>query len=643
MAALPCLSHAPCVTTARTTGADPQGRPPLSQAVATRLPPVLAALAPALPRHPLHPPPHHDLHACVQHAEHLLARHRPGDVLDTLDRLDADLPRSAAWHLTRASALSALHDDRQAAHAASTALIDPNASPGSVLHRRALLQLGHSLTRQHAHADAAWCYRSLLAEHPQAVDAALHAALGSAALLDWERLPADLHRLQAAAQPGATASLTPQVWLDPCALLPLLDDPALLRWYAELAWAQRHGSRPHATRPRPPARQAPRHGRWRLGVLMGGRGRARVERDTPALDLFAWFDPAEVELYFYSDAWADLPGAAPRHPHLRAHATAWHDSRHLDTDDLVGVVRGDRIDLLLDLSHSGDDTRLDVLSQRPAPLQVAWTCHAGTTGHPCIDYLIGDPVTTPLTAQPQFSECLAQLPQRPWNPTPLDTGLPPTPTRTACGLPDSALVLACFTRPERLNPTQFQQWCALLQAVPEAVLWLLAPQPQAQSRLQDSLHRAGLSPQRLVFAPWQPHAAHQARLPLADLVLDTTPGNAETAARDALQAGVPVLTQMGRSPPARRTAALLHRLGLHALACETPEQALRTAVQFLREPDTRALVRAQLRDTLTHDSTSTDLHRQALDLQHLLQRMLARAETGRPPAPLAAAPSPRRI
>jgi predicted O-linked N-acetylglucosamine transferase (SPINDLY family) len=466
----------------------------------------------------------------------------------------------------------------------------------------------------------------------------------SAAMLDWEQLPADLDRLRAAAQAAmhtAAAPLTPQVWLDPTALLPLLDDPLLLRWCAELANAQRQGTRPHASRPRPRPRSAPRQGRWRLGVLLGGRGQTQETPVPPALDLFTWFDRTEVELYCYSDAWADLPGTPPRHPRLRAHASAWHDSRHLGTDDLVGVVRGDRLDILLDLSGGGGDTRLDVLAQRPAPVQVAWTRHAGTTGAPWIDYLIGDPVTTPLTRQPEFSECLAQLPQRP---PPLHTASPsPVPTRAtraACGLPEHATVLACLTRPERLNLAQFQQWCALLQAQPEAVLWLLAPPEPARQRLLAHLVRAGLAPQRLVFAPWQPPAEHRARLPLADLVLDPCPGNAETAAREALQAGVPVLTQTGRGASTRRTAALLHHLGLPLLVCATPEQVQQTATALLRTPQALAAMRTHLCHTFA--LAPTDQRRQALDLQHLLWRMLAREDAGLPPAPLAAAPAPRR-
>lgn len=56
-----------------------------------------------------------------------------------------------------------------------------------------------------------------------------------------------------------------------------------------------------------------------------------------------------------------------------------------------------------------------------------------------------------------------------------------------------------------------------------------------------------------------------ARLQLADLLLDTAPDNAHTAASDALCAGVPVLTWAGDTFAARVAGSLLHAVGLPEL------------------------------------------------------------------------------
>ncbi|MBP8271309.1 MAG: hypothetical protein KAX42_05485 [Sphaerotilus sp.] len=431
------------------------------------------------------------------------------------------------------------------------------------------------------------------------------------------------------AQPLSAAHQPLAVPLDPSQLIPLLDHPLLQRWLAALACQQRHGTGAPREKPKTGARDHRRQGQWRLGILTGGREEAGSAMEPSVAALFEGLDREQVELYVYSDARSGQPRTLA--------AARWHDSRHASTDDLVGLIRGDRIDLLLDLTGPGSDSRLGVLAHRPAPVQVAWLGHAGTTGAPWVDYLIGDPVVTPLEAQAQFSECIAQLPRchRPAELPPSDP--PPALLRRAdCGLPDAAPVIASFNPPERITAAQFQAWCQILSAVPGAVLWLQAPPAEAQRRLRAHVARAGLDPARLVFAPEVRPQAHLARLPLADLVLDCFPGNAETAARDALSAGVPVLTRIGQGFAARRTASLLATFRLPALVCVDAEHYVRTAVHLLRDAHAMAQLKAQLA------AARTDTDHGARDLEHLLTRMVARNDAGLPPTPLAAEPAPRR-
>jgi len=60
----------------------------------------------------------------------------------------------------------------------------------------------------------------------------------------------------------------------------------------------------------------------------------------------------------------------------------------------------------------------------------------------------------------------------------------------------------------------------------------------------------------LVFTKKKPIEEHLARHQLADLFLDTVPCNAHTTARDALIAGLPVLTLMGDTFASRVAASI---------------------------------------------------------------------------------------
>jgi protein O-GlcNAc transferase len=91
----------------------------------------------------------------------------------------------------------------------------------------------------------------------------------------------------------------------------------------------------------------------------------------------------------------------------------------------------------------------------------------------------------------------------------------------------------------------------------------------ARSNLRDEAARRGIDPTRLVFAPKIALADHLARHRLADLFLDTFPYCAHTTASDALWAGLPLLTRVGRSFASRVAASLLTALGLADLVTQT--------------------------------------------------------------------------
>lgn len=101
----------------------------------------------------------------------------------------------------------------------------------------------------------------------------------------------------------------------------------------------------------------------------------------------------------------------------------------------------------------------------------------------------------------------------------------------------------------------------------------MAPAAQCGNRKQFARAAAahGISPYRLVFAKNLPQSEHLARHKHADIFLDTFNYNAHTTASDALWAGLPVVTKVGRQFAARVAASLLHAVGLPELVTETTE------------------------------------------------------------------------
>jgi len=87
---------------------------------------------------------------------------------------------------------------------------------------------------------------------------------------------------------------------------------------------------------------------------------------------------------------------------------------------------------------------------------------------------------------------------------------------------------------------------------------------------------------------------HLARHCQADLFLDTWPYNAHTTASDALWAGVPVLTLMGKSFASRVAASLLNAVGLPELITNTQEEYETLAIELAMNPKKLAGIKEKL-------------------------------------------------
>jgi hypothetical protein len=310
------------------------------------------------------------------------------------------------------------------------------------------------------------------------------------------------------------------------------------------------------------------------------------------------------------------------------------DAARLSDADLARRIRDDGIDILVDLKGFTRDGRLGVLARRPAPIQVTWLGFPGTCGADFVDYIIGDPVVTPLADQAVFSERIAQMP---WSYQPNDRQRPlgePLP-RARCGLPAQAFVFCSFNASFKILPPVFERWCRLLRAVPGSVLWLLESNPQAMANLAREAAARGVDPARIVFAPFVPPEQHLPRLMAADLFLDTSPYNAHTTASDALWVGLPVVTCQGETFAARVAASLLRAAGCEELVTHRLDDYEALALALVRDPARLTALRMRLagsRMTLPlFDSTGF-----SRDLEALYARMAERHRMGLAPAPLPA-------
>jgi protein O-GlcNAc transferase len=294
-------------------------------------------------------------------------------------------------------------------------------------------------------------------------------------------------------------------------------------------------------------------------------------------------DRARFEIFAVSYG-PELSG--PMRERLKAACEHWIEARSLSDAAIAARCRALGIDIAVDLKGYTQDGRPGILAHRAAPVQVSWLGYPGTLGAHA-DIVLADAVTLPPGAEGDWSEAVVRLPL--YQPNEALGPVPPAPSRAEAGLPEGAFVFCCFNNPAKITPEVFAVWMAILKGAPSGVLWLYAGAPGAADNLRAQAAKAGIAPERLVFAPPTPHEAHLARHALADLMLDTWPYGAHTTASDALRMGLPLLTLPGQSFASRVGASLLTALDLPELIAETRTAYVAKAVALAGD---RAAVKA---------------------------------------------------
>jgi len=323
---------------------------------------------------------------------------------------------------------------------------------------------------------------------------------------------------------------------------------------------------------------------------------------------------------------------------VRAACEHFEELRGRSFESMASRIRELKIDILVDLKGATNDTLLKVLAYRPAPLQVTWLGFPGSTGAPFIDYVIGDPIVTPLENAAHFSEKIAQLPTC-YQPNDAHRAVPQPSTRADWNLnsdgAEAALLLCAFHQSYKISAEVFDLWCELLHALPGAMLWLLQWNQNVQAQLIAAAEQRGIAKERLVFAPVLPLNQHISRLACADIYLDAWPCNAHTTASEALWCGVPVVTLQGPTFAQRVAPSLLNAVGMNELVCDDEAGYIATVLALAAEPQRRADIKAHLLEQRTASSLFDGALR-AREMEALWLRMWERSKNGQAPEHLAA-------
>lgn len=293
-------------------------------------------------------------------------------------------------------------------------------------------------------------------------------------------------------------------------------------------------------------------------------------------------------------------------------------------------IRHDDVHILIDLTESGVNHPYEVFQYRPAPVQISFG-DPYSSGCRAMHYRLTDIVASDQEENAHWVEKLVTLPDSHCVYDHSQSFLAEQPDRHDHGLPADQWVLCAFAPARCIEPEIFAAWMQIMRQIPDSVLWLVEWNPSVAQHLLKEAKDYGVNPKRLIFAlPEHSADAHVTRLKLADLFLDTSIANSPLA-RDALWAGVPVLSLLGQTMAQRLSASQLHALDMPSLIADSFDQYVEKACRLLEQPSYFQILRRKLQ---RHVINRPLFHTQqtVLNLEAAYEQVWQQFQRGLPPA-----------
>jgi predicted O-linked N-acetylglucosamine transferase (SPINDLY family) len=297
----------------------------------------------------------------------------------------------------------------------------------------------------------------------------------------------------------------------------------------------------------------------------------------------------------------------------------------LSERDAAARIAADDLDLLVDLSGHTKGGKPGILARKPARVQVTHVASAGSVGLDTVDFKLTDRFADVASNQDAMIETLLPMdgcvyPYRHVDPA----GAHPF-HRAALGIAADAIVLGTFVAPMKLSRRCLALWRDVLARLPRAVLAFSPTHPALRPVFERLAAAAGIARERFVFVPQgRNDAENQARYALVDFVLDPMPFGGVNGVIEPLDAGVPVVTLLGKRHGERSAYTILSNLGVTSTVAEGGREYVDIAVRlaedgaFLRE--VKDAIRAGLAQSPLVDMAAHARHLEAAYLAALAER-----------------------
>ena len=323
----------------------------------------------------------------------------------------------------------------------------------------------------------------------------------------------------------------------------------------------------------------------------------------------------KVNLFAYSTSFSETELTKD----IKKYFFKWNVIMGKRSEDIINLIRNDKIDILFDLSGHTKNNILPLFENRLAPIQVAWIGYLASTGLSNMDYLISDRVICSEDNEEFFTENLWKMPNI-WN-CYSSPNFVTEINKTAPFERRGFVTFGSFNNYLKYNDNLIKTWSSILGNINNSKILLIYNGIDSseirQSIINDYL-KFGVSEDKIILKGFKERKDLLEMYNDVDIALDPFPYNGGSTSFEASWMGCPLLTKKGKTFLSRCGESININLNMREMIADDEQDYINKAVQIADNKE----ILLNLRKKLLLSSRQSNLFNTKLFSENFYQMLL---------------------
>jgi predicted O-linked N-acetylglucosamine transferase (SPINDLY family) len=323
----------------------------------------------------------------------------------------------------------------------------------------------------------------------------------------------------------------------------------------------------------------------------------------------------KVNLFAYSTSFSETELTKI----IKKYFLKWETVVGRRSEDIINLIRNDKIDILFDLSGHTKNNILPLFENRLAPIQVAWIGYLASTGLSNMDYLIADRIICSEGNEEFFTENLWKMPNI-WNcysPPNFMTEIKKIAPFERRGF----VTFGSFNNYLKYNNNLIKTWSSILNGINNSKILLIyngIDSPEIKKSIIYDFSKFGVSENQIILKGFMERKDLLEMYNDVDIALDPFPYNGGSTSFEASWMGCPLLTKKGKTFLSRCGESININLNMREMIAEDEQDYINKAVQIADNKE----ILLNLRKKLLLSSRQSNLFNAKLFSENFYQMLL---------------------